>query len=127
MSGPARAGLFIYAKDTARVAAFYETLAGMSRLRSDEELVVLDSADLQLLVHQIPPQYAADIEISTPPRRREQTALKFFFTVASIAAARETAARLGGEVFTENWHGPGFVVCNAMDPEGNVFQVREAV
>jgi len=28
-------------------------------------------------------------------------------------------------VFSEQWQGPGFVVCNAMDPEGNVFQVRE--
>jgi predicted enzyme related to lactoylglutathione lyase len=126
MSGPARAGLFIYAKDLERVAAFYEAVAGMGRLRNDGELVVLDSADIQLLVHLIPPQYASSVEITTPPQKREDTALKFFFTVPSIARARETAARLGGEVFTENWQGPGFVVCNAMDPEGNVFQVREA-
>ena len=32
---------------------------------------------------------------------------------------------LGGQLFDERWQGPGFVVCNAMDPEGNVFQVRE--
>jgi predicted enzyme related to lactoylglutathione lyase len=126
MSGPARAGLFIYAKDLERVASFYEAVVGMSRLRNDGELVVLDSPDIQLLVHLIPPQYASDIEIPSPPVRREQTALKFFFTVPGIARARETAARLGGEVFSENWQGPGFVVCNAMDPEGNVFQIREA-
>jgi uncharacterized damage-inducible protein DinB len=34
-------------------------------------------------------------------------------------------AGAGGEVFAENWQGPGFTVCNGMDPEGNVFQVRE--
>jgi predicted enzyme related to lactoylglutathione lyase len=32
----------------------------------------------------------------------------------------------GGEVFTEPWEGPGFRVCNACDPEGNIFQVRES-
>jgi predicted enzyme related to lactoylglutathione lyase len=53
--------------------------------------------------------------------------LKFFFTVPSLAKARAIASNLGGEIFNENWNGPGFIVCNAMDPEGNVFQVRETV
>ena len=125
MAGPARAGLFIYANDMQRVAAFYVAVAGMSRLHEAEDLVVLQSPDIQLLVHRIPPAIAAGITITSPPQKREDTALKFFFTVASLAAARRMAARLGGEVFSENWQGPGFVVCNAMDPEGNVFQVRE--
>ena len=125
MTGPARAGLFIYAKDLERVARFYEAVAGMRRLRDDAELVVLQNADIQLLVHLIPPQFSKDVVVSTPPKRREQTALKFFLTVPSIAGARELAAHLGGEVLSESWQGPGFNVCNAMDPEGNVFQVRE--
>ena len=98
----------------------------MVRRRNDDELVVLHSPDIQLLVHLVPPEYADGITLTTPPQRRLQTSLKFFFTVPSIASARQTAARLGGEVFEEVWQGPGFVVCNAMDPEGNVFQVREA-
>ncbi|MCM1982713.1 hypothetical protein [Lyngbya confervoides] len=47
--------------------------------------------------------------------------------VPSLSVARADAARLGGEVFNENWRGSGFVACNAMDPEGNVFQLREHV
>jgi predicted enzyme related to lactoylglutathione lyase len=125
MPGPARAGLFIYAVDADRLATFYELIAGMTRLHDREELIVLESSDIQLLVHPIPPSIAAGITITAPPLKREDTALKFFFTVPSLAAARATAARLGGTVFEENWTGPGFVVCNAMDPEGNVFQVRE--
>lgn len=125
MPQPARAGLFIYAKDLERVARFYEAIAGMRRLRSDAELVVLDNADIQLLVHLIPAQFAAKVLIATPPQRREQTALKFFLTVPGLASARELAASLGGEVFMEGWQGPGFTACNAMDPEGNVFQARE--
>ncbi|MCC7376375.1 MAG: hypothetical protein IT581_17080 [Verrucomicrobiales bacterium] len=125
MSGPARAGLFIYALEPDRVAAFYVGVAGMKRVHETPELVVLDSSDLQLLVHRIPPQYAVGIVITRPPQKREDTALKFFLSVPGLAAARAVAASLGGEVFTEQWHGPGFVACNAMDPEGNVLQVRE--
>ena len=127
MSGPARAGLFVFAKDSERVSKFYESVVGMSRLHETDELTVLQSPDIQLLVHKIPGQIAKDIEISSPPEKREKTALKFFFTVPSLANARSNASSLGGEVFNENWNGPGFVVCNAMDPEGNVFQVRENV
>jgi hypothetical protein len=32
---------------------------------------------------------------------------------------------LGGDVALEQWRGPGFVVCDATDPEGNLFHVRE--
>ena len=125
MPGPARAGLFVYAKDLERVSAFYQDIAGMIRLHETNELVVLESPDIQLLVHRIPAEIAATISIESPPKRREATALKFFFTVPSLAAARAVAARHGGEVFDEHWFGPGFVVCNACDPEGNIFQVRE--
>ena len=61
----------------------------------------------------------------TPPRRREDVALKFFVTVPSIAQSTGAAKQLGGEVFAERWQGPGFKLCNAMDCEGNVFQLRE--
>lgn len=125
MPGPARAGLFIYAVDAERIATFYARIAGMTRVHERDELIVLESPDMQLLVHRIPAPIAASIVIQTPPRKREDTALKFFFTVPSLAQARSAAAALGGAVFEENWRGPGFVVCNAMDPEGNVFQLRE--
>ena len=125
MPGPARSGVFVYAKDLQNVAGFYQALLGMSRLRESGELVILDSADLQLTVHVIPPAIAASITISKPPARRESAAYKFFFTVADLAEATRTAASLGGEVLPEEWHGPGFRVRNAVDPEGNIFQVRE--
>ncbi|MBA8889105.1 putative enzyme related to lactoylglutathione lyase [Dokdonella fugitiva] len=125
MPGPARAGLFVYAKDAERLATFYASVADMVRLHATDELIVLESADIQLLVHRIPAAIAAGIEITSPPQRREDTALKFFFTVPSIETAKATATRLGGDVSGERWNGPGFVVCNACDPEGNIFQVRE--
>ena len=57
--------------------------------------------------------------------RRADVALKFFITVPAIAEAQSAAQALGGQVFDERWQGPGFAACNAMDKEGNVFQLRE--
>lgn len=126
MSALARSGLVIYAKDLAHLAQFYTQILNLHFAHQSSELMVLDSADLHIVLHAIPADIAQRIEISQPPQRRENAAMKFFATVASLAAAQELAAQLGGEVFADAWEGPGFRACNAMDPEGNVFQLREA-
>lgn len=126
MSGPAKAGLFIYAKDLEGLTTFYQSILGMTRLYDSSELAVLQSQELQLIVHAIPAQIASTIVITSPPQRREDSALKFFFTVPSIADVRAQASTLGGDVDHDQWDGPGFRACNAIDPEGNVFQLRES-
>ncbi|MBV2209316.1 MAG: glyoxalase/bleomycin resistance/dioxygenase family protein [Thermomonas sp.] len=126
MSGPARAGLFIYAKDLEHLASFYQTLLGMSRAHAAPGLVVLRSPDLQITVNAMPSHVAEQVDISSPPARRDNAAYKFFFTVPSLQQASQAASALGGEVLPEQWSGPGFIVCNAVDPEGNIFQVRES-
>lgn len=126
MPGPAHAGLFLYAKDLARLAGFYESLLGMARSHASDELVVLQTQDVQLIVHQLPSQVASRISITSPPTLREESALKFFFTVPGIADAGAKAAALGGGVLDQVYEGRGFRACNAWDPEGNVFQVRES-
>lgn len=126
MSGPAKAGLFIYAKDRERISTFYQSILGMTRVYDSNELTVLQSQELQLIVHAIPAQIASTIVITAPPQRREDSALKFFFTVPSIADVEARASTLGGEAYHDQWDGPGFRACNAIDPEGNVFQLRES-
>jgi predicted enzyme related to lactoylglutathione lyase len=125
MAGPASSGVLIFAKDIERLAAFYETVLAMSRAHDSPELVVLESPETQLVLHGIPAKIAASISITAPPVRREQTALKPFFAVESISAARTAAAQLGGEVFGQQFTSRGFNACDASDPEGNIFQVRE--
>jgi predicted enzyme related to lactoylglutathione lyase len=125
MPGPARAGALIYAKDLDRLATFYETILPATRLHASSELIVLESPDIQLVLHAMPPDIASTVIVHSPPVRRERTAIKLFFSVASIGSARAAASRLGGEVFTEAYDGRGFRACNACDPEGNIFQVRE--
>lgn len=129
MSGPSRNGVFIYALDAERLAAFYVAVLGLHRVHASPDLIVLSlpDTDLQLVIHPIPPQIAATIVRTSPPARREDTALKFFFTVPSLMAAQGIAAGLGGMVDDQQWTGPGFVVRNAVDPEGNIFQLRESL
>lgn len=120
MSGPSRAGLFLYARDLEAVAGFYASVLHLTRVHSDAELVILQAQGMQLVI-------ASGITIASPPVRREKSAMKFFFTIPSLEAATIEAAARGGEVLTERWTGPGFRVANGCDPEGNVFQLREAI
>lgn len=125
MSGPARTGVLFYAKDVVRVSAFYEALLGARVVFADAEHRVLQTPDVQLIVHVIPAPYAADLVIEVPPAPRERQAIKPFFTVADLAAAEATAERMGGRVVGPVWPGPGMRVRNVCDPEGNIVHLRE--
>jgi predicted enzyme related to lactoylglutathione lyase len=124
MSGPAQAGLSIYAKEMERLAGFYAAMLGMTKIHESPDVTVLQSPDIQMLIHRIPEERADDVVVEKPPEIRD-SALKFFFSVKSLEAARSLAENLGGGIGAEQWQGPGFVVCNGHDPEGNVFHIRE--
>lgn len=126
MAGPANSGLFIYAKNILRVAGFYESILGMARRHVAPDLVVLQGSGLQLVVHALAAEIAPSIAVSDPPVPRDNVALKFFFTVPSLASAREMAPALGGMVLSKEYSGPGFRASNAVDPEGNIFHLRES-
>ncbi len=125
MAGPAHAGVLVYAKDLARLSAFYCHVLGGTVRAADHEHHVIDTAGTQIVVHAIPAVIAETFAVEVPPVLREDAAFKPFFTVPSLAAAREAAHQHGGGVFEEEWQGPGFVVRNAFDSEGNIFQLRE--
>ncbi|MGY3911290.1 VOC family protein [Aeromonas piscicola] len=125
MPGPARAGALIYARDLGLLTHFYRTLLQMDIRSQDAAFVVMENDDIQLLIHAIPESIACDINIQVPPILREQGAIKLFFTVPSLAWAEARAADLGGGLLPQQWPGPGFVLRNAFDPEGNILQLRE--
>jgi predicted enzyme related to lactoylglutathione lyase len=126
MPGPAKAGVLVYAKNLGTLAQFYEELLGLRVLASDSEHVVAENNDIQLVLHAMPAHLAAEVTIASPPRPREEQAIKPFFTVASLAVAEQQARQLGGFVFGPAWAGPGFTVRNACDPEGNIIQLRQS-
>ncbi|WP_378080616.1 VOC family protein [Aeromonas bestiarum] len=127
MPGPARAGALIYARDLGLLTHFYRTLLQMDIRSQDAAFVVMENDDIQLLIHAIPELIACDIDIQVPPVLREQGAIKLFFTVPSLVWAEARAADLGGGLLPQQWPGPGFVLRNAFDPEGNILQLRECL
>jgi predicted enzyme related to lactoylglutathione lyase len=129
MSANSKASAVLFAKDITRVATFYANAIGFSITHTDTSHVVLESPTFQLVVHAIPAEIAATIEIATPPIRREDTPIKLGFPVASISATRIAAAKHGGELNAKDreWEFQGRRICDGHDPEGNVIQVSEGI
>jgi hypothetical protein len=122
-----KSGAVLFAKNPRRVAAFYEALAGMTVTYSGKDIIVLESAASQLMVHPIPTKIARTIDITIPPQRRTHAAVKLVFAVESIAQVRTRAPALGAELDPPErmFEARGFRACDGHDPEGNVIQFRE--
>jgi predicted enzyme related to lactoylglutathione lyase len=129
MSDQPGAGAIVYAKDLARVSAFYAGVPGFHVAHSEPDHVVLESPALQLVIVAIPEHIAESIAVADPPVLRTDTPIKLVFQVASIEAVRAAAASRGGELDPpeSEWQFQGFRVCDGHDPEGNVVQFRERV
>lgn len=127
MSAKFAAGAVVYAKDLQGLARFYAGICGLPVVQQAADHALLQSEHFQLVLHALPPAIAAEIEIGSPPQRREEQAIKLCFRVASIAGARAVAAGLGGQVDgpEREWVFAGQRVCDGHDPEGNVIQLRE--
>lgn len=118
----------VFAKDVVRLARFYGAVTAMSPVHSSADHVVLDEERFQIVIHGIRSSVAASIAISAPPIVRENNPIKLCLPVASIEVARQKASALGGSVGpkAKEWEARGFRACDGYDPEGNIFQVREA-
>jgi predicted enzyme related to lactoylglutathione lyase len=127
MPDPQKPGAVLFAKDIARVAKFYAEVVPMAVTLEQPDLVVLESAPSQLVVHPIPAKIARSIDITDPPERRTDVAVKLIFPVASLAEARAKAPALGGQLNPpeKEFTARGFRACDGHDPEGNVVQFRE--
>jgi hypothetical protein len=125
-------GAVIFAADVDRVARFYEVLLLMSPVHVEPGLRVIASDRTELVIHGVPPHVLAvvppgDAPPGGRPAAREDAAIKPFFVVPSLAAARDMAPSLGGYLFPpeREFTARRFRACNACDPEGNVVQFRE--
>ncbi|HRI18661.1 MAG TPA: VOC family protein [Burkholderiaceae bacterium] len=123
----AQAGAVVFAKNLPTMARFYRELLGMAVLHSEADHVVLEGAGIQLVIHAIPKRIAAQIVIADPPVARDETPIKLFFAVTSLADARVRAASLGGRLAPpgKQWSARGFTACDGVDPEGNMLQLRQ--
>ncbi len=127
MADPQKPGAVLFAKDISRVAKFYAGVIPMTVTLERPDLIVLQSAQSQLVVHPLPPEIAESIEIADPPKRRTDLPTKLIFPVASLAEARAKAPALGGALNPpgKEFAARGFRACDGHDPEGNVVQFRE--
>lgn len=129
MSAVARCGAVVFVKQLERMAAFYGELAALTPMQQEDGHAVLESDRLQLVLQAIPPSIAARFEIADPPQMREEASIKLIFPVTDLAAARAAAAARGGRVLgpEQEWVWQDCRVCDGVDPEGNVFQLRAPV
>ncbi len=127
MAQPFNAGVIVYAKDIHRLARFYAAVADLEVMHEVDDHIVLESEVVEVVIVALPAAVAQRIVIKSPPDKREATAFKIAFAVASLAEAREAARANEGEVYPagKEWSFQGLRVCDGVDPEGNVFQLRE--
>jgi predicted enzyme related to lactoylglutathione lyase len=118
----------LFAKSSHRIAMFYREVLGARSLDRSDDHESLECQGFRLLVQRIPDALAASIEIATPPRRREQTAVRLDFTIADIELARARATQLGGHVDDRPppWARDTALIYLGYDPEGNVIGLKPA-
>ena len=125
MSYQSRTGAVLFACRLDQVAAFYANVLGLRQASRDGDHILLESPGFQLVVHRIP-GHPAD-RAAAPTARRARAVFKPVFFVESLATVRSIANAHHGnmEPRDKEWSFNGTVVCDAVDPEGNVIQFRE--
>jgi len=122
-------GLVIFAKDVARVSAFYEQTLGARLIDEDKSHRLLQTDDFEIVIHALSAAAAKAITIENPPLARGQSALKPAFAVADLAAVRDAAIACGGVLkpLKTAWTIRGNQVLDGHDPEGNVVQFKQPI
>ena len=113
----------IFVKNLDRMAAFYAVALGLKPVEGTrtDSWAEFEAGDIRLALHAIPSYIAATIEIEEPPRARETNPVKLVFAVDDLPAAKARLQSAGATILERPWG-----TCDALDPEGNVFQIVEA-
>jgi hypothetical protein len=121
-------GLVVFAKDKKKVSAFYQQALNLAVIESEGSYDLLMGQGYEVVIHSIPKQYAAQINITWPPEPRDDTPFKPTFVVSSLEAVRQAADATGAilKPIEMAWHFRGHRVLDGWDPEGNIVQFKEA-
>jgi predicted enzyme related to lactoylglutathione lyase len=111
----------IFVKDLKRMTDFYHEALGLPVIAAPMApgWVEFDAGAVRLALHAIPPRIARQIEITNPPRAREETPIKLLFEVDDLGEVRHRLVHYGATMFEPKTSG----VCDGLDPEGNVFSL----
>jgi predicted enzyme related to lactoylglutathione lyase len=120
-------GLCIFAKNVKQVSLFYQQALGLKVQASDKTHDLLVGQDHEVVVHAISKAYAQSIEIESPPKCRDDAAMKPTFVVDDLEVVRAAAKANGGYLkpMKQAWRFRGFVVLDGWDPEGNIVQFKQ--
>lgn len=121
-------GVMLYVKDFERMKRFYADLLGIQPMNQNATDVwaSFESDGLQFALHAIPPDIAEEIEIASPARPRENEPVKLILNAKDVERERERLELMGVQIIRRQWQRPG-EACDAVDPEGNIFQLSSWV
>lgn len=113
----------LFAKDLDGLTAFYRDGLGLRVVPEESSAgwVVFDAGGSRFALHALPEAIAREIEIGAPPEARSESALKLVFATTDLEGACSRLAAGGATLLPARWPGSR----DALDPEGNVFQVTE--
>ena len=114
----------LYVKDLERMKRFYAGILGVEPTNQSWTNVwaTFDGGGIRFELHAIPADIAENIEIASPPAHRENQPVKLTFEVKDVEGERERLESLGVQTLRRPWQQPG-EACDAVDPEGNIFQI----
>jgi predicted enzyme related to lactoylglutathione lyase len=117
----------LYVKDLERMKRFYSQMLGANPTNRDwtDAWASFETGGARFSLHAIPVEIAKSIRIESPPIPREQHAVKLSFEVKDVESERARLESLGVQTLRRPWQKPG-EACDAVDPEGNVFQIRSS-
>lgn len=121
------AGAVLFALDVDKLAAFYLCALEFREAARGGNYRVLRRMGFELIVHAVPAAVAGRIGDAAPTQRRSDAAIKLGFAVSDLASLRERVAVCGGllDPPEREWSLADVRVVDGVDPEGNVFQLRQ--
>jgi predicted enzyme related to lactoylglutathione lyase len=116
------AAAMIYVRDFAVMREFYRRMLETDPVNTEWTESWAWFREAGLALHAIPEALAQEIVIATPPVAREDCPVKLIFRVDDVTAERGRLAGMGVRVVERPWQSADGAF-DALDPEGNVFQV----
>src|SRR5690348_9276206 len=114
----------LYVKDLERMKRFYAEILGTTptNRNSTDTWADFETGGVRFALHAIPAEIAKNIEIGTPPSPREGDPVKLIFEVNDVESERTRLKSLGIQLLQRPWQTTS-ESCDAVDPEGNIFQI----
>ena len=114
----------LYVKDLERMKRFYGEMLGVhpSTQGWSDSWATFQTGGIRFSLHAIPAEIGKSIEIESPPIPREEIPVKLVFEVMDVELERARLESLGIHTLRRPWQKLG-EACDAVDPEGNVFQI----